>query len=167
MGITRARRCLYLSHAWVAHPVGPDAATTSRAASWPRSPPSWSATSGRRVAATGGPARAAGPRIEGGRPAAPWRAPGRRAGDLGVDDRRRAARPDLRAGHRAAARAPRGSTGAEALELQPGDTVVHDHWGPGVVLNTKGEGDRAQARVRFAGVGEKNLLLSATPLRRA
>jgi len=44
--------------------------------------------------------------------------------------------------------------------------VVHDRWGSGVVLAVKGEGDRVEARVRFESVGDKNLLLSATPLRR-
>ncbi len=34
----------------------------------------------------------------------------------------------------------RGSTGAEDLGLAPGDEVVHDHWGRGVVLSAKGEG---------------------------
>ena len=68
----------------------------------------------------------------------------------------------------AAARAgQRGSTGAEDLELQAGDEVVHDHWGRGVVVSAKGEGSRAQATVDFDSVGKKNLLLSATPLRRA
>ncbi len=47
-----------------------------------------------------------------------------------------------------------------------GDRVVHDHWGPGVVVDAKGEGSRAQATVRFDSVGQKSLLLSATPLRR-
>jgi DNA helicase II / ATP-dependent DNA helicase PcrA len=61
----------------------------------------------------------------------------------------------------------RGSTGAEDLDLVPGDDVVHDHWGHGVVLAAKGEGSRAQATVDFDSVGKKNLLLSATPLRRA
>ncbi|HXZ61528.1 MAG TPA: UvrD-helicase domain-containing protein [Acidimicrobiales bacterium] len=61
----------------------------------------------------------------------------------------------------------RGSTGAEELGLQAGDDVVHEHWGHGVVLATKGEGSRAQATVDFDSVGKKNLLLSATPLRRA
>jgi len=63
--------------------------------------------------------------------------------------------------------APRGSTGAEDLGLVPGDEVVHDHWGHGVVISAKGEGSRAQATVDFDTVGKKNLLLSATPLRRA
>ena len=61
----------------------------------------------------------------------------------------------------------RGSTGAEELGLVAGDRVVHDHWGPGVVRSAKGEGSRAQATVDFESVGQKNLLLSATPLRRA
>ncbi|HUZ10598.1 MAG TPA: UvrD-helicase domain-containing protein [Acidimicrobiales bacterium] len=60
----------------------------------------------------------------------------------------------------------RESTGAEALGLRRGDAVVHEHWGEGIVLTTAGEGAKAQARVRFPGAGEKNLLLSATPLRR-
>jgi DNA helicase-2/ATP-dependent DNA helicase PcrA len=61
----------------------------------------------------------------------------------------------------------RGSTGAEDLGLSPGDQVVHEHWGRGTVLSAKGEGSRAQATVDFDSVGKKNLLLSATPLRRA
>ena len=65
------------------------------------------------------------------------------------------------------AKGSRGSTGAEDLGLAPGDEVVHDHWGRGVVINAKGEGSRAQATVDFDTVGKKNLLLSATPLRRA
>jgi DNA helicase II / ATP-dependent DNA helicase PcrA len=61
----------------------------------------------------------------------------------------------------------RGSTGAEDLRLERGDEVVHEHWGRGVVVSAKGEGSRAQATVDFDTVGKKNLLLSATPLRRA
>jgi DNA helicase II / ATP-dependent DNA helicase PcrA len=62
---------------------------------------------------------------------------------------------------------PRASSGAEELGLVAGDLVVHDHWGDGVVIDTKGEGSRAQATVDFTSVGKKSLLLSATPLRRA
>ncbi len=62
---------------------------------------------------------------------------------------------------------PRASSGAEDLGLVAGEKVVHDHWGPGVVIESKGEGARAQATVAFESVGKKNLLLSATPLRRA
>ena len=59
------------------------------------------------------------------------------------------------------------TTGAENLDLAAGDKVVHDHWGEGVVIATVGKGERAQAKVKFASVGEKRLLLSATPLQRA
>ncbi len=62
---------------------------------------------------------------------------------------------------------PRASSGAEDLGLAAGDEVVHDHWGPGIVIDAKGEGSRAQATVDFESVGKKNLLLTATPLRRA
>jgi DNA helicase-2/ATP-dependent DNA helicase PcrA len=62
---------------------------------------------------------------------------------------------------------PRASSGAEDLGLVAGDRVVHDHWGPGLVIDAKGEGARAQATVAFDSVGKKSLLLSATPLRRA
>jgi DNA helicase-2/ATP-dependent DNA helicase PcrA len=62
---------------------------------------------------------------------------------------------------------PRASSGAEDLGLVAGDDVVHDHWGHGIVIDTKGEGSRAQATVDFDSVGKKSLLLSATPLRRA
>ncbi len=62
---------------------------------------------------------------------------------------------------------PRATSGAEELGLVAGDLVVHDHWGDGVVIDTKGEGSRAQATVDFTSVGKKSLLLSATPLRRA
>jgi len=61
----------------------------------------------------------------------------------------------------------RQTTGAEQLGLSAGDAVVHDRWGEGTVLWAKGEGDGAQAEVRFGSVGSKKLLLSAAPLRRA
>jgi DNA helicase-2/ATP-dependent DNA helicase PcrA len=59
------------------------------------------------------------------------------------------------------------STGAEDLGLVAGDTVVHERWGEGKVLSVRGQGPKAQAAVRFASVGDKQLLLSAAPLRRA
>jgi DNA helicase-2/ATP-dependent DNA helicase PcrA len=70
-------------------------------------------------------------------------------------------------GMRLAARAQRATTGAEDLGLVAGDHVVHELWGPGVVVGAQGEGERAQATVRFESVGHKTLLLSASPLRRA
>ena len=58
-------------------------------------------------------------------------------------------------------------TGAELLGLRAGETVVHAKWGEGVVLEVKGRGDRAEARVRFPSVGEKHLALSLAPIKRA
>ncbi len=53
------------------------------------------------------------------------------------------------------------------LDLAAGEDVVHGKWGEGVVISVRGEGERAEAVVRFAGIGEKTLLLSIAPLKRA
>jgi DNA helicase-2/ATP-dependent DNA helicase PcrA len=58
-------------------------------------------------------------------------------------------------------------TGAEQLGLRAGETVVHAKWGEGVVLEVRGEGDRAEAKVQFPAVGEKHLALSLAPIKRA
>ena len=47
---------------------------------------------------------------------------------------------------------------------QVGDTVIHERWGAGRVNALSGDGDRRTARVRFAGVGDKTLMLSMAPL---
>jgi DNA helicase-2/ATP-dependent DNA helicase PcrA len=47
-----------------------------------------------------------------------------------------------------------------------GDDVVHGKWGEGVVLEVIGEGDKTEGIVRFAGVGEKRLLLAWAPLKK-
>jgi DNA helicase-2/ATP-dependent DNA helicase PcrA len=54
----------------------------------------------------------------------------------------------------------------EPAPVNPGDTVVHERWGEGVVLSIAGVGTDAQATVRFEDVGEKRLLLAYAPLRR-
>jgi DNA helicase-2/ATP-dependent DNA helicase PcrA len=58
------------------------------------------------------------------------------------------------------------SSGAEALGLRVGDDVVHAKWGEGVILDIEGVGDKAEATVHFAEVGEKRLLLSWAPLQK-
>jgi DNA helicase-2/ATP-dependent DNA helicase PcrA len=138
VGITRARRHLAISHAW--------------------SRTTWGRT----------------------QPAMPSRflseVPSHLVNDVGIVARRRGYEgdehlpgatfaPAVRLAPRPAG--PRASSGAEELGLVAGDEVVHDHWGPGIVIDTKGEGSRAQATVDFDSVGKKSLLLSATPLRRA
>ncbi len=56
--------------------------------------------------------------------------------------------------------------GAEALGLTVGDDVVHSTFGEGVILMIEGVGDKAEAVIRFPGVGEKRLLLSWAPLKK-
>ena len=58
------------------------------------------------------------------------------------------------------------TSGAHELGLRAGDDVVHRAWGDGVVLAVHGDGDRAEAVVRFASKGEKRLLLAWAPLTR-
>ena len=65
-----------------------------------------------------------------------------------------------------AATRPVRSTGAERLGIRVGDDVVHGKFGEGVVLEVIGSGDAAEAIVRFPGVGEKRLLLAWSPLKK-
>jgi DNA helicase-2/ATP-dependent DNA helicase PcrA len=64
------------------------------------------------------------------------------------------------------AASPPPSTGAENLGLRTGDDVRHEKFGEGVILELSGAGDKAEALVRFRGVGEKRLLLSWSPLQK-
>jgi DNA helicase-2/ATP-dependent DNA helicase PcrA len=73
----------------------------------------------------------------------------------------------LRRADGSASVSPVRTTGAERLALSVGEDVVHAKWGEGVVVALRGEGDKAEATVRFPGLGEKQLLLSWTPLKRA
>ncbi len=57
-------------------------------------------------------------------------------------------------------------TGAHDLGFKVGDDVRHAKFGEGVIIDMTGAGDKAEARVRFPGVGEKQLLLSWAPLER-
>jgi len=63
-------------------------------------------------------------------------------------------------------RAP-ASTGAELLGLEVGDVVVHGQWGEGRVVSTGGSGENAEAEVIFTSVGRKKLLLRMAPVKRA
>jgi DNA helicase-2/ATP-dependent DNA helicase PcrA len=62
---------------------------------------------------------------------------------------------------------PTKGTGAETLGLRTGETVVHAKWGEGVVTEVRGEGERAEATVRFPGNGERRLILHLAPIKRA
>jgi DNA helicase II / ATP-dependent DNA helicase PcrA len=50
--------------------------------------------------------------------------------------------------------------------LRVGDDVGHDTFGEGVVLDVIGEGEKAEAVIRFRDVGEKRLLLAWAPLQK-
>lgn len=59
---------------------------------------------------------------------------------------------------------PPSPTNADRIGLQVGDDVRHGKFGEGVILAIEGAGDKAEAVVRFPGVGEKRLLLAWAPL---
>jgi DNA helicase II / ATP-dependent DNA helicase PcrA len=56
------------------------------------------------------------------------------------------------------------TTGAEKMGLRVGDDVKHVKFGEGVILLLRGEGDKAEATVRFREAGNKTLLLAWSPL---
>lgn len=58
------------------------------------------------------------------------------------------------------------TTGAEALGLRVGDDVRHAKYGEGVIIDIRGQGDKAEAKVRFPSAGERSFLLAWTPLER-
>ena len=68
---------------------------------------------------------------------------------------------------RSANSAPVATTGAESLGLSAGDDIVHTRYGEGRIVELMGAGDKTEAVVRFAGVGEKRFLLAFTPLKKA
>jgi DNA helicase-2/ATP-dependent DNA helicase PcrA len=72
----------------------------------------------------------------------------------------------MAAGATAATDGSSAAAGAAGLGLRVGEDVLHARWGEGVVLATSGEGDKAEALVRFPAVGEKLLLLAWAPLER-
>jgi DNA helicase-2/ATP-dependent DNA helicase PcrA len=49
-------------------------------------------------------------------------------------------------------------------DIGSGDRVRHAHWGVGTVREIFGSGERAEALVRFDGLGDKRLLLAWAPL---
>ncbi len=96
---------------------------------------------------------------------------GRSFGSRGGSDahREEVVEASLRAGARARRgdAPPSATTGAEELGLSAGDDVVHAKYGVGTIVEILGSGDKAQAVVRFPGLGEKQFLLAWTPLKKA
>ena len=84
------------------------------------------------------------------------------AGGLGQSVRDRMVEAALRRGR---GLGPTRASGGPALEVRPGDDVVHGKWGEGVVLDV--DQRRGEATIRFPGVGDKLLDLSIAPLKKA
>ncbi len=53
---------------------------------------------------------------------------------------------------------------ASTVSFVEGDRVLHERWGPGVIREVSGSGDRAEALVWFENSGQKRLLLAYAPL---
>jgi DNA helicase-2/ATP-dependent DNA helicase PcrA len=173
VAITRARERLYVSHAWSRLLFGStqynppsrfleeipaelldetgDHRRSGRASTFR------SSSSGDRSSAGSTPSYAGGTTPPGAR--IPASAPA----SVAFASRSRIVDNALAAGARAAADGP---VGAAGLGLRVGDDVRHSAWGEGVVLSISGEGERAEALVRFPDVGEKLLLLAWAPLQR-
>jgi ATP-dependent DNA helicase UvrD/PcrA len=159
VGITRARRRLYLTHAWSRTLFGgtqynpPSRFLDEIPSGLVRD------VEGHRRASRGGRTYGSG---GGG-----WRSGGGSASGPGGGDRalRVAAGRDRIVEQALAARKPSRS-GADGLGLKIGDDVRHNVFGEGVILDMSGSGDKTEALVRFRDAGEKRLLLSWAPLER-
>ena len=154
VGITRARERLYLSHAWSRMLFG----------STQYNPPSPVPRRDPRGARRARRARAGGCRA--GRPTAATAVAGATAGRAWSGRGRRRPRAHRRRRPSPAAGRRRQHHGAEASGLRVGDDVRHAKFGEGVILAIEGQGDKAEAVVRFPDVGEKRLLLAWSPLER-
>lgn len=182
VGITRAREKLHVSHAWsrmlfgssqynppsrFVEEIPAELVThvgerrTSGRASW-RSTNRWDDDdSGGRVYGSGG--GSSGRVYGGGGGGGGGGSYERGRHPLDTDPHReRVVEAAVRAGQRAAEQ----TTGAEALGLRVGDDVRHGKYGDGVVVLVRGEGDKAEATIRFPGHGEKTFVLAWTPIQK-
>jgi DNA helicase-2/ATP-dependent DNA helicase PcrA len=66
---------------------------------------------------------------------------------------------------RAGANTPSPSNSQE-LGLRVGDGVAHPAFGEGVIIDISGEGEKAEAVINFAGMGQKHLALAWAPLKK-
>ncbi|MFV0315373.1 MAG: DNA helicase PcrA [Microthrixaceae bacterium] len=167
VGITRAEKLLFVSHAWCRTLWGatnynppsrflgeiPDDLMTDD--------PATRTTSGRGAMRSGGWESTS------------WQPRGReRAHERatrGVDGSRSSSGtgPLVGASAGTGRRTPASSSGAHLLGIQVGDDVTHAKWGDGVVLDLAGSGDKTEVVVRFPERGEKRLLLAWAPLQKA
>jgi DNA helicase-2/ATP-dependent DNA helicase PcrA len=157
VGITRARERLYISHAWSRTLFG----------STQYNPPSrFTEEIPAELIESIGERLAVGAGRGGGRASYRERQRWRRGDDdeTWVTHRERVVDAALQAGQQSGSPGP---TGADALALRLGDDVRHATYGEGVIVDVTGQGEKAEARVRFPGIGEKTFLLAWTPLEKA
>jgi DNA helicase-2/ATP-dependent DNA helicase PcrA len=55
---------------------------------------------------------------------------------------------------------------SQELGLRVGDDVAHPAFGEGVIIDISGTGEKAEAVINFAGVGQKHLALAWAPLKK-
>ncbi len=163
VGITRAQRRLHLSHAW----------SRSLFGNTQYNPPSrFLDEIPADLIETKGNARSSGrqsyrsrDRVDYGTPSAYKKRSPLSSFDPDEDaaeaHRERVVEAALRSGQRA----PQPS-GADAIGLRVGDDVEHPTFGEGIILEVRGDGDRAEATIRFSGVGTKHLSLAWAPLKK-
>src|SRR5829696_2368576 len=164
VGITRARRRLYLTHAWSRTLFGgtqynpPSRFLDEIPASLVTDVEGHRRASRSGRGYGGGWGRGGGRSFGGGGGSGSGDAGG--GGDRGL----RVAAGRDRIVENALTPRPPARSGAEGLGLRIGDDVRHKTFGEGVIIDMSGSGDKTEARVRFRDVGEKNLLLSWAPL---
>ncbi len=170
VGITRAERRLYLSHAWSRMLWG---TTSSNIPSrFLNEIPTELVTEAPGSTGRDGGPRYAGSRYGGSRYGGPRHDPGSPPDDDdGGTPGRSVFGRGVPSGGAGEGRGRRSrypaSTGADRLGLVAGDAVVHGKWGEGRVIEASGEGEDAEAVVYFESVGRKQLLLRMAPLKRA
>jgi DNA helicase II / ATP-dependent DNA helicase PcrA len=81
--------------------------------------------------------------------------------DASAAHRERVVEAALRAG-----RAQPTPSGSESLGLRVGDDVEHPTFGEGIIVEVRGDGDRAEATIRFRDAGTKHLSLAWAPLKK-
>jgi DNA helicase-2/ATP-dependent DNA helicase PcrA len=83
--------------------------------------------------------------------------------DSGASERHRERVVD--AALRAGTNAPQPANSHD-LGLRVGDDVAHPAFGEGVIIDISGAGEKAEAVINFAGVGQKHLALAWAPLKK-
>jgi superfamily I DNA/RNA helicase len=163
VGITRAMRRLFISHAWSRMLFG-STQYNPPSRFLDEIPETLIESKGNVTGRSSYGRQSYRPRSGGGYGDPP---PYRRRGTSDVDTssdehRDRVVEAAIRAGSH---NAPQPSNSQE-LGLRVGDDVAHPAFGEGVIIHIEGVGEKAEAVVNFAGVGQKHLSLAWAPLKK-